>query len=300
MKRWLVVLISLGFAVMSGIPALAGGAMHGRGPGGSFGGSGGSPSLRMGMPAMRPPPAAPGLTFARHGATPAPRTAAAPVVPELGGRGEIAPAIRSAGIRPVEPRTVVIDSSAGARAHESTGSATAARPHPVPPSAGPPGPPSAGPKVLIVSDTSGSGSVGPRTVDVNPTIALKPFRPKVVVAKSFPVSRHRGRTVLGFVEGAQRTTLLLGSPCDLGVSWVESCAPVDSALLIVEAAPEDAQVFLDGQFLGTAGQLAGQVVVVAAGPHTLAIASPPAQPFTAQFTAKPGIPTRIHVALAAR
>ena len=44
--------------------------------------------------------------------------------------------------------------------------------------------------------------------------------------------------VLGFVEGAQRTTLLLGSPCDLGVSWVESCAPVDSALLIVEAAPE--------------------------------------------------------------
>ena len=122
----------------------------------------------------------------------------------------------------------------------------------------------------------------------------------MIVAKPFPVSRHRGRMVLGFVEGAQRTTLLLGSPCDLGVSWVESCAPVDSALLIVEAAPEDAQVFLDGQFLGTAGQLAGQVVVVAAGPHTLAIASPPAQPFTAQFTAKPGIPTRIHVALAAR
>ena len=185
-----------------------------------------------------------------------------------------------------------IDTSAGASAHESTGSAPAARPHPVPQSAGP--------KVLFVSDTSGSGSVGPKPVDVNPTIALKPLRSKVIVAKPFPVSRHRGRTVLGIAEGAQRTTLLLGSPCDLGVSWVESCAPVDSALLIVEAAPEDAQVFLDGQFLGTAGQLAGQVVVVAAGPHTLAIASPPAQPFTAQFTAKPGIPTRIHVALAAR
>jgi len=292
MKRWLVVLISLGCAVMSGKSALAGGAMHGRGPGGSFGGFGGSPSLRMGMPAMRPPPAAPGLTFPRHRVTPAPRTAAAPVVPELGGRGDIAPAIRSAGIRPVEQRGVVIDSSAGARAHESTGSATAARPHPVPQSAGP--------KVLIVSETSGSRSVGPKTVDVNPTIALKPFRPKVIVAKPFPVFRHRGRTVLGIAEGAQRTTLLLGSPCDLGVSWVESCAPVDSALLIVEAAPEDAQVFLDGQLLGTAGQLAGQVVVVAAGPHTLAIVSPPAEPFTAQFTAKPGIPTRIHVALAAR
>jgi hypothetical protein len=291
MKRWLVVLISLGFAVMSGNPALAGGAMHGRGPGGSFDGFGGSPPLRVGTPAMRLPPAAPGLTFARHGVTPAPRTAAAPVVPELDGRGEIAPAIRS-GIRPVEPRMVVIDSSAGARAQESTGSATAARPHPVPQSAGP--------KVLIVSDTIGSRSVEPKTVDVNPTIALKPFRPKVIVAKPFPVSRHRGRTVLGIAEGAQRTTLLLGSPCDLGVSWVESCAPVDSALLIVEAAPEDAQVFLDGQLLGTAGQLAGQVVVVAAGPHALAIVSPPAEPFTAQFTAKPGIPTRIHVALAAR
>ena len=289
MKRWLVVLISLGFAVMSGNPAHAGGAMHGRG---SVGGLGGSPSLRMGMPALRPPPAAPGLTFARHGVTPAPRNAAAPALPELGGRGEIAPAIRSAGIRPVEPRMVVIDSSAGARAHESTGNAPAARSHPVPQSAGP--------KVLIVSDTSGSGSVGPKPVDVHPTIALKPFGPKVIVAKPFPVSRHRGRTVLGIAEGAQRTTLLLGSPCDLGVSWVESCAPVDSALLIVEAAPEDAQVFLDGQLLGTAGQLAGQVVVVAAGPHTLAIVSPPAEPFTAQFTAKPGIPTRIHVALAAR
>ena len=292
MKRWLVVLISLGFALMSGNPALAGGAMHGRGPGGSFGGLGGSPSLRMGMPVMRPSPAAPGLAFARHGITPAPRTAAASVVPELGGRGEIAPAIRPAGIRSLEPRMGVIDSSAGARAHESKGSATAARPHPVPQSAGP--------KVLIVSDTSGSGSVGPKTVDVNPTIALKPFRPKVIVAKPFPFSRHRGRMVLGIAEGAQRTTLLLGSPCDLGVSWVESCAPVDSALLIIEAAPEDAQVFLDGQLLGTAGQLAGQVVVVAAGPHTLAIVSPPAEPFTAQFTAKPGIPTRIHVALAAR
>jgi len=186
----------------------------------------------------------------------------------------------------------VIDSSAGARAHESTERATAARPHPVPQSAEP--------KVLIVSDTSGSRAAGPKTVDVNPTIAVKPFRPKVIVAKSFPVSRHRGRTVLGIAEGAQRTTLLLGSPCDLGVSWVESCAPIDSALLIVEAAPEDAQVFLDGQLLGTAGQLAGQVVVVAAGPHTLAIVSPPAEPLTAQFTAKPGVPTRIHVALAAR
>jgi hypothetical protein len=78
----------------------------------------------------------------------------------------------------------------------------------------------------------------------------------------------------------------------------ESCAPVDSAPLIVEAAPEDAQVFLDGQFLGTAGALSGQTMVIPAGPHGLAIVSPGAEPFSAQFTATPGIPTRIHVALA--
>jgi hypothetical protein len=142
--------------------------------------------------------------------------------------------------------------------------------------------------------------MGPKIIEVNPTIALKPFRPKVIVANPSLVSRHRGRTVLGIAKSAQGTTLLLGSPCDLRVSWVESCALVDSALLIVEAAPEDAQVFLDGQLLGTAGQLAGQAVVVSAGPHALTIVSPPAEPFTAQFTAKPGIPTRIHVALAAR
>ena len=291
MKRWLVVLISLGFAVVSGEPALAGGAMHGPGPAGSFGGFGGRSPGRVGMPAMRPPPpAAPGSTFVRHGVHPARRIAATPVVPEPGGRDEIAPATRLAGIRTVEPRMIVIESPGGARAHAPPGGPAAA--HPVPQAAGP--------KTLIVSDTTGSRSVGPKITEVNPTIASKPFRPKVIVANPFRVSRHRGRTVLGIVEGGQRTILLLGSPCDLGVSWVESCAPVDSALLIVEAAPEDAQVFLDGHLLGTAGQLAGQVVVVSAGPHALTIVSPPAEPFTAQFTATPGIPTRIHVALAAR
>jgi hypothetical protein len=84
------------------------------------------------------------------------------------------------------------------------------------------------------------------------------------------------------------------------VGLAESCAPVDSAPLIVEAAPDDAQVFLDGQFLGTAGHLAGETVVVPAGPHALQIMSPQAEPFSAQFTATPGIPTRIHVALAAQ
>jgi hypothetical protein len=77
-----------------------------------------------------------------------------------------------------------------------------------------------------------------------------------------------------------------------------ACALVDSAPLIVEATPEDAQIFLDGQFLGTAGQLAGQTVAVPAGPHGLEIVSPGAEPFSAQFTATPGIPSRIHVALA--
>lgn len=236
MKRWLVVLISLGFVVMSGKPALGGGAMHGRGPAGSFGGFGGSSPVRVGMPAMRLPPAAPGLTFARHGVSPGRGTAATPIIPEIRSRGEMAPTIRAAGIRPVGPKMIVIDSASGARAHAPTGRSTAGRPVPQPP----------GPKVLIVSDTIGSRSGGPIIIEVNPT------------------------------------------------------APVDSAVLIVEAAPEEAQVFLDGQLLGTAGQLAAQAVAISAGPHAIMIVSPPAEPFTAQFTAKPGFPTRIHVALAAR
>jgi hypothetical protein len=290
MKHWLAVLISLGFAVVSGTPALAGGAMHGRGLAGGFGGFGGYSPVRVGVPAMRLPPAAPGLRVARHRVNPAPGTAATSVVPEFGGRDEMAPATRSADIRPAGPRMFAIDSSGGAGVLASPGSATAA--HPVPRSAGP--------KILIVSDTIGSRSMGPKIIEVNPATVSKPFRSKVIVVNPSLVSRHRGRTVIGIAEGAQGTILLLGSPCDLGVSWVESCAPVDSALLIVEAAPEDALVFLDGQLLGTAGQLAGQAVVIPAGPHALAIVSPPAEPFIAQFTAKPGTPTRIHVALAAR
>lgn len=153
-----------------------------------------------------------------------------------------------------------------------------------------------GPKIIEVNSVNSVTSATSTTS----TTGFKPFRPKVIVANRSLISRHRGRTVIGIVEGAQGTILLLGSPCDLGVSLADTCAPADSALLIVEAAPEDAQVFLDGQLLGTAGQLAGQAVAITAGPHALAIVSPQAEPFIAQFTAKPGIPTRIHVALAAR
>lgn len=290
MKYWLAVLISLGFAVMSGIPALAGGVIHGRGPGGGFRGPAGSSPVRVGVPAMRRPPAVPGLMVARHRFDPAPGTAAASVVPEFGGRDEMAPTTRSAGLRLAEPRTIVIDSSGGAGAPASTGSATGAHPAPR----------VAGPKALTTGDTIASRSTGPKVVEVNPATVVKPFRSKVIVVNPSLVSRHRGRTVIGIVEGAQGATLLLGSPCDLGVRWVESCAPVDSALLIVEATPETAQVYLDGQLLGTAGQLAGQAVVVSAGPHALEIVSPYAEPFVVQFTATPGTPTRIHVALAAR
>jgi hypothetical protein len=289
-KHWLVLLVCLGFAVLNGKPGFAGGAMFERAPAGSFGGFGWNSPVRAGVPTMRLPPAGPGMTIARQGFNPAPRTAPMPIVPELGGRDEVSPATRSAGMRPVEPRTIVIDSSGGPKGLTSTGSATAA--HPVPQSAGP--------KVLIVSDTIGSRSMEPKIIEVNPATGFKPFRPKVIVANPSLISRHRGRTVIGIVEGAQGTILLLGSPCDLGVSLADSCAPADSALLIIEAAPEDAQVFLDGQLLGTAGQLAGQAVAITAGPHALAIVSPQAEPFIAQFTAKPGIPTRIHVALAAR
>jgi hypothetical protein len=289
MKYWLVVLVSFGSGLMSGIPAFAGSAMHRQGLAESFGGFAGNSPVRVGVPTMRQP-AAPGAPVSPHGVSPAARTAVTPVVSEVGTRDEMTPATRSAGIRPVEPRMIVIDPSGGARTLASTGSATAA----------PPVVRSATPKVLVISKPIAPRSTGPRIIEVNPATVFKPLRPKVIVVSPSLVSRHRGRTVIGIAEGPQGTTLLLGSSCDLGVGLAESCAPVDSAPLIVEAAPDDAQVFLDGQFLGTAGHLAGETVVVPAGPHALQIMSPQAEPFSAQFTATPGIPTRIHVALAAQ
>ncbi len=127
MKYWLVVLVSFGFGLMSGIPAFAGSAMHRQGLAESFGGFAGNSPVRVGVPTMRQP-AAPGAPVLPHGVSPAARTAVTPVASEVGTRGEMTPATRSAGIRPVEPRMIVIDPSGGAWTLASTGSATAAPP----------------------------------------------------------------------------------------------------------------------------------------------------------------------------
>ena len=74
-KHWLVLLMCLGFAVVNGKPAFAGGAMFGRAPAGRFDGFGWNSPARVGVPTMRLAPAGPGMTIARQGLNPAPRTA---------------------------------------------------------------------------------------------------------------------------------------------------------------------------------------------------------------------------------
>lgn len=260
MKHWLLVLVSLGLAVMSGIPAWAVSGVHGRRSGGTFPGFAGGSSVRLGVPAIRPP--------AAQGATARVASASAPV-----------------GSQPVLPKMIVLDSSGLPQTLTSAGSLTTALTG------------SSDPKVLAVIVPIARVAAGPKIIVVSPSLVSQRVAAKVILVKPSVGSRRRGLTLIGIAVNALGPHILLGPPCDFGVSLPESCAPVDSAALVVEAAPTDAQVFLDGQLIGTAGELSGQTLVIPAGPHGLEIVSPGAGPFRLAFTATPGTPTRIHAGL---
>src|SRR5713101_5724583 len=287
MKHWLRVLVSVALALTNAVPVWAGSGGHVWSPHAGARGFVWHTPLGVDLPAMRRP-APPGTRVAPQRIGPGATASGAAIVSDRGSREEVTPRTRSVHIEPVEPKMIMVDPSGRPHTLASVGSGTTAHP----------GSRTSGPQIIAVSAPVGSGPVVPKVIEVSPALVSRPLTAKVVVVGPSVHSRHRGRTVIGISEGPQGTGLLLGSPCDLEVTVPNSCAPVDSAPLIVEATPEDAQIFLDGQFLGTAGQLAGQTVAVPAGPHGLGIVSPGAEPFSAQFTATPGIPTRIRVALA--
>lgn len=68
-------------------------------------------------------------------------------------------------------------------------------------------------------------------------------------------------------------------------------------LLIVEARPADAQVFLDGELLGTAAQLVAHGLPISAGKHVVQIVAPGFKRHSTQFVTDPSFPVRIRVAL---
>ena len=309
MKHWVRVLVCVAVALTNAVPVWAGSGRHGWSRPPSFRGFGSHTGLGVDVPDMRRQPPSfrgfgshtglgvdvpdmrrqvlPGTGVAPQRMGPGATASGAGIVSGRGRAEEITVRTHSVHVEPVQSKIIIVDSFS--RPHTLTSVKGGATAHP--------GSRTSGPLIIAVNAPVGSRPVVPKIIDVSPALVSRAHTAKVVVVTPSMHSRHRGRTVIGILEGSQGASFLLGPPCDLGVTAPESCAPVDSALLLVEATPDDAQIFLDGRLLGTAGQLTGQTVAIPPGPHGLEIVSPGAEPFSAQFTATPGIPTRIHVAL---
>jgi hypothetical protein len=71
----------------------------------------------------------------------------------------------------------------------------------------------------------------------------------------------------------------------------------DPALLIVDASPHDAEVYLDGRRLGAAGELVALVLPLAHGAHTVQVVAPGHRPWARQFVADGAFPIRIRATL---
>jgi hypothetical protein len=72
----------------------------------------------------------------------------------------------------------------------------------------------------------------------------------------------------------------------------------EPAFLIVDATPPDAQVYLDGRRLGTAGELVARALPVSHGPHVVHVTGPGFRPWVARFVADGSFPVRVRATLA--
>jgi hypothetical protein len=72
----------------------------------------------------------------------------------------------------------------------------------------------------------------------------------------------------------------------------------DPPLLIVDATPASAWVYLDGRPIGSAGELIARGLPVAYGPHVIQIVAPGYQQWAERFVADGSFPTRIRATLA--
>jgi hypothetical protein len=71
----------------------------------------------------------------------------------------------------------------------------------------------------------------------------------------------------------------------------------EPTLLVVDASPLDATIYLDGRRLGTSGELVALGVPVPHGLHTLQVVAPGFRPWARQFVADGAFPIRIRVSL---
>lgn len=88
-----------------------------------------------------------------------------------------------------------------------------------------------------------------------------------------------------------------GARCVGGGSSLDANGFESESLLVVDATPGSAQVFLDGRPLGTAGELLARALPLAPGSHVVLIVAPAYRPWVARVAADPPYSTRIRVAL---
>jgi hypothetical protein len=72
----------------------------------------------------------------------------------------------------------------------------------------------------------------------------------------------------------------------------------DSTFLIIDAAPPDAQVYLDGRRLGTAGELTARALSVSYGTHAVHVRAPGFRPWATRFVVDGSFPVRLRPVLA--
>jgi hypothetical protein len=101
-----------------------------------------------------------------------------------------------------------------------------------------------------------------------------------------------GAAVAAGAVGAAALSLGAAGEADRHPGWRD-----EPALLIVDASPPDAEVYLDGRRLGTAGELVALALPVAHGPHTLHVAAPGRRPWARRFVADGAFPVRLRAIL---
>jgi hypothetical protein len=107
-----------------------------------------------------------------------------------------------------------------------------------------------------------------------------------------PIGKGQANASTAAVAGA---ALVFGGwwASEIGMGWRE-----DPALLIVDAWPASAWVYLDGRPIGSAGELIARALPVAYGPHVIQIVAPGYQQWAERFISDGGFPTRIRATLA--
>src|SRR5215467_14155012 len=130
-------------------------------------------------------------------------------------------------------------------------------------------------------------------------IAVLPWLPAVATGGAVASGGKAGSTTAMAAKGStmrlqrgQSVVTGFGGSCCFGSTRFD-----DASFLIVDAAPAEAQVFLDGRFLGTAADLLARALPLAPGRHFAQVIAPGFTPYVIRFAAEPSFSTRLRAAL---